>query len=1052
MKIFLRIIFVFCLFYCHEIFSQGINGSIQGKILVDDNKNLSSIWVELVNESTGFSTRTQTNTTGEYYFQQLPLGGPYNLKVTDDNGGEWEEKGFILNQGDQLTVDFNLQDQFSQLEEVIINAAPVTKTIAKIGAVTSVTATDLARLPVNGRNYTSLTDLSPLSSGSNLSGQLGSSVNFTIDGMTAKNPTSGGSTNRNGGPYAISMEAIREFEIVTNQYDVTYGRSGGGTISSVTKSGTNTLKGSLFTFGRADWLSSPYDIRGNKRKADFSTYQYGFSLGGPIIKNKAHFFIAWDHQDDKRPIYIADIHSIEDEKRYNVSQTTLDRYLAIARNKYGVASSPQFGAFNKKQGTDAVFFKLDWQLNDTNLFTLRNNYINDSNHQAIGDNTSINLYEVYGDVKSVDNSLMASLRSVFSTQVTNELKIQHLYTAEKTSPNKQLPSQNIPRAIVERVESEIEGKMAYTSIQLGGQRYIPENFYNNVIQLVDNVYYTTDRFKYTLGIDLMYTHMNSRYGSEANGRFYFSGLDNFDTMKPYRYTREIYTSDEERVKQNILASGVYGQLQTQLFNGFQMTAGIRLDYTDYMNTGRFNPLVFEELGIKTNNKLNTLQFQPRIQFTWDIDNQHKDILRLGGGIFGSDINNYALINNMVFDGSRMSSVDLVGSFVPTPDFISYRENPLSAPGKNLLSDPSIPRMTTINTNAKNAKVPTVYKANFTYSHFFNSRFKIGLSFYTTLARHNYMYIDRNMVDEPFFRIASEANRAVYVPVSGINPVNGVTDWTTGRKTSKVGRVLELTSQGKINQFAFIFDTSYKYHQDGQFSFSYTWNDSKDNTSYNGNVANSATLSLMVKEDPRNLRNMTYSDNQFRNKIIFYGTSPSFWGINIGLRFSGFGGTRYSLAVNGNVNGDFVSTNDLAYIYNPDDLTTPAHIREGLHAILANPKVEQSFKNYIKKSYGKIAERNGGVNRFYGTFDLRISKKFKTILTQNIELSVDIFNFLNLLNKDWGAGYFLGKQYIYSIKSFDADKKEFVYTVNPNAGISSRNGNPYQIQIGIRYNF
>ena len=76
------------------------------------------------------------------------------------------------------------------------------------------------------------------------------------------------------------MEAVREFEVVTNQYDVTNGRSGGGTVSAVTKSGTNTFTGSVFGFGRADWLSSSYDIRGNKSTSDFSTYQYGFSLGG----------------------------------------------------------------------------------------------------------------------------------------------------------------------------------------------------------------------------------------------------------------------------------------------------------------------------------------------------------------------------------------------------------------------------------------------------------------------------------------------------------------------------------------------------------------------------------------------------------------------------------------------------------------------------------------------------------------------------------------------------------------------------------------------------
>ncbi|MFB0495049.1 hypothetical protein ABID99_001286 [Mucilaginibacter sp. OAE612] len=165
--------------------------------------------------------------------------------------------------------------------------------------------------------------------------------------------------------------------------------------------------------------------------------------------------------------------------------------------------------------------------------------------------------------------------------------------------------------------------------------------------------------------------------------------------------------------------------------------------------------------------------------------------------------------------------------------------------------------------------------------------------------------------------------------------------------------------------AFVIDADYKYYKQGEISVSYTWNQAKDNTSYNGNVANTATLVQYVKDDPRNLGGMNYSDNQFRNKIVAYGSSPTFHGFSAGLRFSGISGTRYSLLVNGNVNGDFVASNDLAYIYDPNAASTPQYIKDGINAILNNPKVEQSAKNYIVKSFGKIAERNGGVNPFYG---------------------------------------------------------------------------------------
>ena len=540
-----------------------------------------------------------------------------------------------------------------------------------------------------------------------------------------------------------------------------------------------------------------------------------------------------------------------------------------------------------------------------------------------------------------------------------------------------------------------------------------------------------------------------------------SGLDNFEALKPSRYVREVYLDPDQnnqRVRQNILNAGIYAQLQTKLFTGFELMAGLRLDNATYFNKGNFSQLVYDELGLRTDNGLSTFQIQPRVQITWDFNDKHTDILRIGGGIFASDINNYAMINNMVFDGTKVMSVDIKNTeeepdIVPTPDFIGYRKDPSTAPGIDLLNNPKYAdkAVPTINMNSKDAKVPVVYKANISYTHFFSDRLKMSVSGYMTLGRNNYMYIDRNMVDDPYFRLSAEGNRGIYVPASTIGK-DGTLDWMEGRKSTKVGRVLELVSEGKVNQFAFTVDGTWRYYKDGELSFSYTWNDTKDNTSYNGNVANSATLSQMVVDDPRDLSKMTYSNNQFRHKLVVYGSAPTFWGITVGARFSGIGGTRYSMIVNGNVNGDFVDSNDLAYVYDPNSSATPDYIREGINSILNNPDAEKSVKDYIRKSFGKVAERNGGVNGFYGTLDLRLAKKFKTYKKQNLEVSVDIFNVANMLNKDWGAGHNLGTQKIYSIKGFDKDAKQYTYNVNANTGVSSLNGTPFQVQIGLRYGF
>ncbi len=1043
------------------LYAQTTQAGFSGKITDENNKGVHGASIEVRNESTGFTTKTSTNANGDFNFKELPLGGPYTVKVTYIGYGEQVRSGFNLNQGDIVRLTIPIQNTSNVLETIELTGISTLKNkIENLGAATAVTARDIAKLPVNGRNFTSLMDLSPLSKGDNIGGQLGSSTNFTIDGMNAKNPTSAGSTtSRSGAPFSISIEAVREFKVVTNQYDVTYGRAGGGTVSAVTKQGTNQTHGSAWLYSRADWLSSPYDIRGNKRSNDFSTYQYGFTLGGPIIKDKLHYFVAWDHQRDARPLIIADINSEADEKRFNVTNATLDEFVNIGRNKYGLGNERQYGAFDKKRGSDAIFGRIDWQINEKNLLTIRNNFTSDNNKLGLLDNKPITLYESYGNDKNIDNSLLATLRTTISPKVTNELKVQHLYTYQKSSPGDLLPSQNIPRAIVEDAVSKVAGEDKKTTLQLGGHRFAQESFKNNVFQLVNNIYYSTDNINYTFGVDLMYTHANSIYGSEVNGRFHFrpsdgkTAMQNFDDMKPYAYYREVPLVSDPAVVGKIFNAGAYGQLQTKLAQGLDLVAGLRLDYGHYP-TSPLNEELLKEVGVRTDHKLKSFVVQPRFQMTWDVNEERKDFFRIGAGVFASDINNYMTINNLTFDGKHFATVDVRGNDVPTPNFVGYRKDPLTTP---TLAQFQVP---TINTYGPDAKIPVVYKANVSYTHFFTEKLKASLSGYMNLGRNNYMYVDRNMVKDPFFRLANEDNRGVFVPAASI--VDGAPDWKKGRISNKFGRVLELNSEGKVNQFAVVLDASYQYYKDGSISVSYTWNDAKDNTSFNGNVANTATLSLAVKDDPRDLSKMSYSNNQFRNKIVIYGTLPTFYGVSVGVRYSGIGGTRYSLLAGGNINGDFVAgDNDLAFIFDPNNPNTSKQLITGLNNLLNNPEASQSLKDFIKKYQGKIAERNGGVNGFYGLIDLRIAKKFNLYKNHALEVSGDLFNVANLFKKTWGVNESLGNQNLYALGGkdaageklvpFDVTKQQFNYNVN-NSGIVSPSGNPYQFQLGLRYSF
>jgi hypothetical protein len=442
--------------------------------------------------------------------------------------------------------------------------------------------------------------------------------------------------------------------------------------------------------------------------------------------------------------------------------------------------------------------------------------------------------------------------------------------------------------------------------------------------------------------------------------------------------------------------------------------------------------------------------------TWDVGGKNRDIVQFGAGMFSAYVINYAQVNNIQNSGTHVAAVDVTRpanpanpNLVPVPDFVSYRRDPLTAPG----IPAGAPSVSTINLNDPGFQVPTVYKAHLSYNRIVNDWLRVGVNFLVSRTDNNYMYVDRNLVDAPFFRLANEANRGVFVPANSIS-ANGQTNNVLGRKSQAVGRTLMLTNEASLRTTTMVVDASIRLPKNGNLNLSYTWNDARDNTSYNGNVANTATF-RPIKTDPRDLTQINYSDNHFRHKLVMYGVSPSVKGFTLGARFSGISGTRYSRVVAGDINGDFVGQagvrNDLAFVFDPTREETPQAVREGLNRILN--ETDSRAKDYIRESFGTIANRNGGENKeLIGVVDVRLAKIFKTTKTQSLKLSVDVFNFANLLNRNWGGNFNLSNQELLNVRGVDQAGQRYTYGVNGNAGIIQKQGTPYQIQLGARYAF
>ena len=212
-----------------------------------------------------------------------------------------------------------------------------------MGANYRVSAEQLSGVPAVNRNFTDLSALSPATGvQSSLLGQRWTSTDIRVDGAQARNMLRAGEFG--AGPFTLSMEAIREFEVTSAVYDVTQGRQGGGSIRAATKAGTNTWTGSAFTYYRGSDLTAENDFQSRSRsQRQFSALQWGGSVGGPIVRDRLHMFVALDRWDSNEPLFTGLIQTPTDELSTGVAKDSLARLIGILSRTYALDTSARAG-------------------------------------------------------------------------------------------------------------------------------------------------------------------------------------------------------------------------------------------------------------------------------------------------------------------------------------------------------------------------------------------------------------------------------------------------------------------------------------------------------------------------------------------------------------------------------------------------------------------------------------------------------------------------------------------------------------------------------------
>ncbi|MDB4949164.1 MAG: TonB-dependent receptor [Gemmatimonadetes bacterium] len=1032
--------------------AQTTDAAIVGRVLSAEGQPLAGATVTVRNEATGFTTSARTEADGRFSFVQLPLGGPYAVRAEHAGRAPLSRTGYELRLGTRQVVRLEMEAEAAALAPVVVRAdAVAARRLERLGGSTPVGAAEMQGLPTVARNFTDLAVLDPtVGAGLSIGGQRATSTDVRVDGLQARNMLRGGELGR--GPYTVSMEAIREFEVVTNVYDVAQGRQGGGAFNVATRGGTNRWTASVFGYGRDDRLSAPYDYVGRDRgDRSYSAVQWGGSVSGPVIRSKLHLFAAFDRQDSREPLFIADLRAPADEVDAGLARDSLARLQDILRRRYGVQGK-QSGVFSRAPVANTLFARLDWQAGRRHRVTLRENLSAwDSPNNDVGDQ-ALSLLESRSSIRSLDNQLLLAVRSNLRDGVQNELKLGYSASHRRLTPNSYAP-----RGFV-RIRSALpDGTAGDVRVQFGGNRLAPERSGERELQLVNTTYWQRGRRLFTLGTDNTLTHLSTYIPVEQGGLFEFESLADLDALKPSRYSRQVpLGTGEGTARQYVLDAGAFAQAEWRPDERVNATLGLRYDVTRFLTSAAANPLLERDLGLRTDRTPGDWNnVQPRAQLTWDVRGDGGDLLRIGAGAFAAQPHYYLQANSLFNSGTDLGDLVLEGTAAPVPNYPAYRADPSTVPG--FPAGAAVPAY--VNLTSPDFQTPTTWKASAAFQHRVGGRLSLGATAVVARTRGNYHYLDRNLRESPAFGIDNEDGRPVFVPAGTIDS-RGRTSFRNAVRSPDFTHVLELVSDGVLNQRAVVLNAALRLPRDGAVSASYTFNRTRDNSSFNCCIARSAPLLTPVQGDPRDLSGAYgAADTDFRHKLVVFGTLPPLAGFRVGARYVGSTGRPFSLTVNGDINGDDYNGNDLAFLFDPDDPATPAAVAASMRKVLANP--DNVARDYIRRNLGSIAGRNAVYAPWVWRVDARVSRSLPRVGGRPAELVVDVYNAANLLNHQWGGQYLLPagisasnpvtqRLNLLNVTGFDPVTRRYRYTVNENVGVLRKQGDPYQIQLGVRY--
>lgn len=1090
--------------------AQVTTSSMTGTIK-DAKGTLPGASVKATHTPTGTVYNVSTNNDGRFTIGGMRVGGPYTIEVSFVGYRPEKQTEVYLKLGEPYSLNLVLVDNSATLSEVKVvgQRASSIMNSNKTGANTVITRAEIQNLPSITRSVNDLTRLTPQANGTSIGGGNYRSNNFTVDGANFNNQFGiGQNIPANGSP--ISIDALEQISINVTPYDVRQSGFTGGSVSAVTRSGTNTFQGNAFYTMRGDdqqgkRIGETYRIPATVvQKLDEKNY--GFSLGGPIIKDKLFFFANYEKKHTIEPgnNRIAATPGQPYGSLTTVAPATaadLDALKSYLISKYGYDPGVYQG-YSNISDNEKFFARLDWNITKSHRFSVRYNQVESTSPSSAstsvtGSGVTGNLG--YGNSRSgtatnaglnFSNSnyyqaanlysAVAELNSNFGSKITNVLR------ATYSHQNDPRTSDSSPFPLVDILNNTQSGTSAGSVLTTFG--YEPFTYGN--LRDVKGYTYSDDlslalgKHNITIGVQAEYSTTKNGFQRFGTGFYTFASYaDFYNNARPLQYSVTYpLTADGSQAYPSFKFAQYSAYLQDEftVSDRLKLTAGLRVEQATYPDVSeiRTHPLVAAQTfadGRKIDTGVlpaNKITYSPRFGFNWDVMGDRSLQVRGGTGIFTGRVP-FVWIVAQSGDAGLLQYTQ-VYSGTSTPLF-----NPSIAPNLTTAAPAagtSIPG--TISSLAPDLKFPQTWKSSLavdiklpggvigTLEGIYGKDLYVAVGRNVNLQNPTNLNIAGYPDNRPFYGSSVTSRQVVNITSAGLPSATGTSALNVIEMTNAKGgynwqATAQLTknfSNGLSAMIAYTRSDQRNYGDGGGDQLLNLWS-----IPYTSTNANTPTLSYSSNLNPdRVVANISYKKEYLKNLATSFS-----------LFYSGSQQGRFSYNYSADFNRDG-QTNDLIYIPRDASEINFVNIPTGTTGYQrAYSAQEQSdiFMNYINNDKylsehkGQYAERNAATSPWRNQFDLRLTQEvFKNFgKTKNsFQFTVDIFNVGNLLNRKWGNVNFVNNaailvpQNVSSINSFTKPTFRLANAqgdiVRETFGTSQTISSTYFMQFGVRYNF